>query len=329
MSDDRKIRILVVDDQPHALQGVSRILRNAGFEPLEAATGEECLKLAADFRPDLVLLDVVLPDIDGRDVCKRLKTDPLTAEAYVVLLSSIRIESESQADGLEHGADGYIARPIPNRELLARVRALLRRKESERRLAEALEFKDKILTTSPVGIAGFGWDGRVVMANEAMAVIVGADREQVLGLNFREFDSWRTSGLLDDAEEVLSTGAEKRKEVNLVTTFGREVWLDCRLARFRVGDEFHLLFTANDVTDGKHVEQEKERLISELQDALAKVKTLSGMLPICGSCKKIRDDQGYWRRLEEYIGSHSDAEFTHSVCPECARKLYPELYQDE
>lgn len=67
----------------------------------------------------------------------------------------------------------------------------------------------------------------------------------------------------------------------------------------------------------------------ELQEALAQVRTLSGLLPICASCKKIRDDQGYWQRVEVYIESHSEAEFTHGLCPDCAKKLYPELYGDE
>ena len=64
----------------------------------------------------------------------------------------------------------------------------------------------------------------------------------------------------------------------------------------------------------------------ELQKALVKIKTLSGLLPICASCKKIRNDQGYWTQLESYISEHSEAEFTHSCCPECMKKLYPELY---
>ncbi len=64
----------------------------------------------------------------------------------------------------------------------------------------------------------------------------------------------------------------------------------------------------------------------ELQDALAKVKVLSGFLPICASCKKIRDDDGYWNQIEEYIQTRSEAEFSHSICPECAEKLYPELF---
>ncbi|MGO9569112.1 MAG: response regulator, partial [Desulfomonilaceae bacterium] len=58
------------------------------------------------------------------------------------------------------------------------------------------------------------------------------------------------------------------------------------------------------------------------------VKQLSGFLPICASCKKIRDDQGYWRQVEEYIREHSEAEFSHSICPECAKRLYPDFYKD-
>lgn len=72
-------------------------------------------------------------------------------------------------------------------------------------------------------------------------------------------------------------------------------------------------------------EAERDRVIAELRQALTEVKTLRGFLPICSSCKRIRDDQGYWNQIESYIKAHSDAEFTHGICPECAKKLYPEL----
>ena len=74
----------------------------------------------------------------------------------------------------------------------------------------------------------------------------------------------------------------------------------------------------------KRVEIEKDKLIVELQDALGKVKTLSGLLPICASCKKIRDDKGYWNQIEIYIRSHSNAEFSHGICPDCVKTLYPD-----
>ena len=72
----------------------------------------------------------------------------------------------------------------------------------------------------------------------------------------------------------------------------------------------------------KQVEEERERLIHNLQDALAKIKRLHGLLPICASCKKIRDNKGYWNQIESYIEEHSEAEFTHGICPECTKKLY-------
>jgi GAF domain-containing protein len=84
-----------------------------------------------------------------------------------------------------------------------------------------------------------------------------------------------------------------------------------------------------ELAERKRAEEERERLILELQDALARVKTLSGLLPICSSCKKIRDDEGYWNQLETYIQEHSEAEFSHGLCDECAKNLYPEFFGDD
>ncbi len=75
----------------------------------------------------------------------------------------------------------------------------------------------------------------------------------------------------------------------------------------------------------KQIEGEKAQLILQLQAALSKVKLLSGLLPICSSCKKIRDDKGYWNQIESYIHEHSEAEFSHGICPECMKKLYPDV----
>lgn len=83
---------------------------------------------------------------------------------------------------------------------------------------------------------------------------------------------------------------------------------------------------AHDITYRQQAEAERERLIGELQTALVEVKQLSGLLPICSSCKKIRDDQGYWQQVEVYIQEHSEAEFSHGICPDCMKKLYPEYY---
>jgi hypothetical protein len=79
----------------------------------------------------------------------------------------------------------------------------------------------------------------------------------------------------------------------------------------------------------KQIEEERDKLIADLKKALSEVRLLSGLLPICASCKKIRDDKGYWNQIEAYIKEHSSADFSHSICPECAKRLYPELFQEE
>ena len=87
-----------------------------------------------------------------------------------------------------------------------------------------------------------------------------------------------------------------------------------------------MLIICRDITRRKKIEQEREQLIDDLQDALANVKTLSGMLPICSNCKKIRDDEGYWNQVEGYIAKYTGAEFTHGICPDCAKKTLDEYF---
>ena len=106
----------------------------------------------------------------------------------------------------------------------------------------------------------------------------------------------------------------------------------CNLER-KVSERTRELDAANrqllgEIEDRKRTEAEKEQLIDQLQKAMQEVKVLSGFLPICASCKKIRDDTGYWRQIEEYISTHSNALFSHGICPECTKKLYPEFHEE-
>ncbi len=106
---------------------------------------------------------------------------------------------------------------------------------------------------------------------------------------------------------------------------GSIVWLEnvIRPVMDGQGEVIGIHGVARNITEIREAAIERERLIEQLKKALADVKVLSGMLPICASCKKIRDDKGYWQQIESYLSEHSDALFSHSLCPECARKLYP------
>lgn len=123
--------ILIIEDDSALRRGMARILTDAGFQIFEAATGTEGLASIERNMPALILLDVRLPDIEGFALCHRLKTDPAFSGIYILLISGVKTGAASQAEGLENGADGYIVRPIENRELVARVRAMLRLKHAE------------------------------------------------------------------------------------------------------------------------------------------------------------------------------------------------------
>ncbi len=201
--------ILVVNDDPEVLQITSLLLEQAGYRVLAVDSGSRALTTIAEEHPDLVLLDYVMPEMNGDEVCCKIKGDPALRDTFVVFLSHNKTASDDTIHGLETGADGYIARPIANRELLARVEAMLRIKRIQDELREA--------------------------------------------------------------------------------------------------------------------KTEADRLNAELQHALAHVKRLHGLLPICMHCHKIRTDADSWEELVCYISDHSDAEFSHGICPDCLTKYYSDF----
>ena len=113
---------------------------------------------------------------------------------------------------------------------------------------------------------------------------------------------------------------KNKQEMTFIVT-ARPFW-DSQKERTGIVQSFQ------DITKRKRAENAKELLIKELEAAQEEVDILSGLLPICASCKNIRDDKGYWTKIESYITDHSKAEFSHSICPTCAKKLYPDLYED-
>ena len=125
MAEERTPSILYVDDDPANRRTFSMVLRHAGFETREAATGGDALRLAAE-QPDLIILDVNLPDIDGFEVCRRIKAHPATSSIPVLHMSAVYVRSEDKTHGLEGGADGYLTKPVEPAEVVATVHSLLR-----------------------------------------------------------------------------------------------------------------------------------------------------------------------------------------------------------
>ena len=146
--------ILIIDDDPTIRMATARLLRMQGYAISEAGDGLTGIRLALEQRPDLVLLAVDLPDLNGMEICQQLKAQPAMAGTFIVILSNSATDSDSQARGIELGADGYIARPIPNRELLARVQGLFRIRAAEANARRTAHQHSMIAEIGQLGLAG-------------------------------------------------------------------------------------------------------------------------------------------------------------------------------
>ena len=197
--------ILVVDDNPDNLRLLASILSEHYYKVRLAPNGERALATIRKEAPGLILLDIMMPVVDGFEVCKRLKQDKKTAGIPIVFISALN-ETVEKVKAFSLGGVDYITKPFKSEEVLARVKT-------------------------------------------------------------------------------------------------------------------HLTL--------RFLQLELEEKNAELQKAMDEIKTLRGFIPICASCKRIRNDEGYWEQIESYISSHSDAKFSHGCCEECARKLYPELLDDD
>jgi CheY-like chemotaxis protein len=207
-ADISKANILVVDDTLANLRLLTKMLAEYGYKVRPATNGRTALSAAQTEPPDLILLDIMMPEMDGYEVCGRLKADERTRDIPIIFISAIH-ETIDKVAAFSIGGVDYITKPFHVEEVLVRVKTHL----TLRHLQKTLQEK-----------------------NEQLQV-------------------------------------------------------------------------KND----------------ELEAALTKVKLLTGLLPICANCKKIRDDEGYWQQVEVYIRDHSEVEFSHGLCPDCISKLYPEL----
>jgi PAS domain-containing protein len=231
---------------------------------------------------------------------------------------------------------------------LQRVNTQLREEIEEREQAEqALANSERRLTDIIEFLPDPTWvidtDGKVIAWNRAVERITGIDKKDMIGrggyayslpfygeprpmlidLALRRDAHWEKDYLsLKEEAGVLVASESFHPSME-----GGARYFASTASRLYDAQENVIgsIESIRDITAAKRLEKERERLIGELQGAIAKIRTLSGLLPICASCKKIRDDKGYWNQIETFIRDHSEAEFSHGICPDCARKLYPDL----
>ena len=256
------VKILVTDDDPELLLLTTELLRRAGYEVLQASTGRECLEAVRAHHPDLLLLDVVLPDITGVEVCRRIKTDQQTRGTFVILVSGVQASSDSQADGLTVGADGYIIKPIPNKELLARVQAMERIKRAEEALQASEVRYRRLFETAQDGILILDADtGEIDDVNPFLTDMLGYTREEMLGKKLWELGAFKDIEASKAAyEELQRTGYVRYEDLPLVTKDGRDIAVEFVSNVYLINHHKVIQCNIRDVTERKRLEEKLQSM---------------------------------------------------------------------
>ena len=180
--------------------------------------------------------------------------------------------------------------------------------------------RGRIVTVNQAVVKALGFKENELLQSKINTVIISAQLEQILEGTWGQTEA-------HPIEQPSSPGAVGHFEGTLNSKNGRSIPAGVSISRLTEKDGTlagHVII-ARDMTIWKQAENERNRLIANLREALDNIKTLSGLIPICSVCIKVRNDQGYWQQVEEYVQEHSEVDFSHGICEACAQKLYPEF----
>ena len=261
-----QIKIVNVEDYAPSREASSELLRLAGFAVYEAASGSEALELVARVKPQLVLLDVKLPDISGHEVCRRLKADdPATP---ILQISASLVSGQDKVRGLESGADAYLVKPVEPEELIATINALLRLREAEEARRETehryeLLFESSTLPTWLCDLESF----KFLAVNQAAVRQYGYSREEFLAMSFRDIQPVEDVPAVEeyisrmpDAAPNASEWRHRKKDGTIIDV--EVIWQELLYRRQRAA-----LVVANDISGRKRAEEEREQLLGKEQKA--------------------------------------------------------------
>lgn len=207
-----------------------------------------------------------------------------------------------------------------------------RLQRSNRATADAYAEMDRIFRTAADGMWVVGRDFSIVRINDALLKMIGIAEQEAVGRRCHQvFPGIRCH--TDQCPLVRIIGGEELVHHEEEKSLAGGEMLYCVLTanplRDTGGNVLGMVEDFKDITPRRKLENEREELISELKRSLEQVKTLSGLLPICAWCKKVRDDQGYWNKVETYFRDRSELQFTHSICPDCTTKQFQDLMNDK
>jgi PAS domain S-box-containing protein len=321
-------RILIAEDDGIIAARLRGFLTKLGYVvPAVVASGEEAVRQAAAVRPELVLMDIRLGgDLDGIDaggqIRKSLGIPLIYLTAY---LDDTLLQRAKRTEPY-----GYLVKPVQDRELRATIEVALYKHRLDRQLRESEERYRAVVSQAVEGITLFEVEtGCLLEANNAFQRMLGYTPQEVPALTIYDVMEHGRAGANPDLSVVIKDRQAALGERRFVRKDGSLIDVDVSASLITREARSVVCLVAHDITERKQAERQRESLVAELREALSQVKTLSGLLPICASCKRIRDDQGTWQSVETFIRDRSDAEFTHGLCPDCIRKLYPQYSQGD
>lgn len=324
-----RARILIVEDEGIIAQDIQTTLEKLGYEvPAIATVGEEAIEKTAELKPDLVLMDIVLwGGMDGVEAATHIR-DRLRVP---VIFLTAHSDSATLQRAKVTGPYGYIVKPLIERELRIGIEMALHKHQMEQRVAEQQQWFEATLASVGEAVVATNARGEVRFMNTLAESITGWTQREAIGQHI--------DNVLVLSAEAAPSGSEgpfaEAVRKGLVIDWGSNTWLwprhgpstpiDYTAARIREEDgaTAGVVVVFRDITPRREMEEDRERLIRQLRTALENVKTLRGLLPVCASCKKIRDDKGYWEAVDAYIIKQGLGNVSHSLCPDCIRQLYP------
>jgi PAS domain S-box-containing protein len=270
---DNPLVVLIVDDNPININIMQVLLTQENVTVFDTLSGEDALKIAANTKPDLVLLDVLLPGINGYEVCRTIKGNPEFKNTMVIMLSTVLKESEHIAEALESGADAFIGRPVSNRELTARLSSALKMIHTEKALLERELHLRTLINAMPDIVCFKDGEGKWLTANDFDLKLFQLEGVDYVGKTDSELAQYSTfykdaflaceesdeiawkKGVASRADEVipLPDGTEKTFDIIKIPTFTE------------TGERNGLIVVGRDITERKKAGNQLRQKIEELE----------------------------------------------------------------
>ena len=340
----KSLTVLYVEDENDSREQCSEFLSRLVGVLVTAHNGAAGLDAWRLHAPDIVITDVQMPVMDGLSMVAEIRSCDISVP--IIVLTAFD-KSDYLMKSINIGIDKYVTKPVDSGRLQTTLLSCAHRLLVEKKLKQsqvALERKQQRLTNIIEGTRAGTWEHNVqtgeIVFNERVAELIGYRLDEI---SPSTIDRWRTLFSADDAENSRAMMAKHLRgeadcyecENRLWHKNGYWVWI---LSRGRImslrddGKPLWVFGTHLDITALKETEIElqlrNDLLIEErdnLAAVIARVKQLEGIIPICSYCKKIRDNQQNWHQLEAYISNHSEALFSHGMCPDCVTVHYPDL----